>query len=1607
MTSLSSQLQSLRTATAQHQTVEKRHVSLLFAKKEAEALDRETVYKIGCTGLQRLKELDPEFDTNNDLFDESRLHFQRTMITREENAVLNEKIEKLLFQLSPYLQHFACQQVLEWLIFKYQVYAYNAENMILTFLPFHETNIFGRLLSIIEYNFATSKDWAFLEEFGKKEYPVPFSAIVKHTASSTHSLITRITDHLNRGIQLVGEEFLEKRSHIFFTFYAKLLIALLQDSTKVDDMLLAKIIPLIAIGLKSTLPSFRQASLMVICQLAIFVKLTSDVVSSLTKVVLMKFRKGSLECSLSTLIVLCQQQTVESLSNKAVLKTLRSELEVWSTLKTFTERTDLTAVLKPLWSTLFTIASEESYESDHAECIRALMETSAPETLVGKQATIFFNKLLEHPEVPTLHENASFSKHVYSMVARFSDQWMDICTEWTSRDEKVLASVVQHYHLEPLMVVQQQTEVKKKRSRRRSNSIRKSLSEDPSASKPEKKDPVERAQEMASTSEFARRQEFAGDPMKKALEWIKKEKWDKVAWAFDEMASRKSHFADKADDDIETFVLEIILLAITGSKCPIIEKAHAALSEANLRSSFVLELLSRSEPGGPTPKKSRQIKASEIHDKVLKNETKEEYEKRLKFVLELLATRTNPTVDGRLFHTLFDILKDSCDGNDALTLRVVTLLLKMLKYPGKYKITDADLKMNFVVDIMRATHSHHILRESLRLLTAAVRLSPSSVASHVMSVFTFMGSGLFRKDNELTLGIIEDTIEALFRAVCEEDGKSLPNEMRLRLVSVARILAVSTCDIPAHRRARMAHAITRAVRHVNVWIVAGVLLEHFCARWQRSAVDANKRSAEQDAFEDFALELCAALDPVYQFSAAVDIVNFVVRLGGDEQPKSQEGSLDQAVFDRSKYSLPKLRHFRFVVMGLVVRVLSNRKLFEKLGELDDEVLYQAMTPVGKRLMTSSVELDEFIASERAKAVEAEEQQTLRYWIALSGRAETVSEKMRHLMPGGVAARIITDLLEDEKTEWRMREKALQLANSKLIHDGFFFTEGGINVHHLERMAAVLNKWIVKERSSSEEVVLCQNAAFSLKLVAKRLGTHSDVSVLSDTMAKCIDIAADYQTLDECLVGNILLLSGELIRSQNMKATMISAVPLLKTCLSILSDCISGEKNVQSTQTQSEDVQTKRSRMRQQSLSGRKLGSSTLLISALTCVQRIMDQFAPFISQFLPEILVHYCRLTGRYSESPDDSVPAAVPLPDKSQFMQNPKGSIRHRLDLIRTALLKIEMRVIPEHFAKAVVQLISEEKSLVALFTLLACYFDQKNRVAITQNRNALLANVFLQGLAFRSNERNVENFASIENVERSVFKSLLTMAEVLTENTLRSVMNGLVDWAEQGLKPSATKGERSRLVTVFSFANSFYDSFNTLALPYFGRLVEISSKVLQGCNATIITDSSLLLLHGKKETIDGLEADSLVVHVLDFVNNCARHREFLTQERAEALIEPLTNEVVNSKLCGHEKRCVPHLADALYHIADAHPDVFQEILEKLLLKTRSNRAKIRYRALLVVEAIFDKAGDGIAPHLPMVMPFLSELLEDENRNVEEQCDRVVRLLQSKFGENICEGFM
>lgn len=74
---------------------------------------------------------------------------------------------------------------------------------------------------------------------------------------------------------------------------------------------------------------------------------------------------------------------------------------------------------------------------------------------------------------------------------------------------------------------------------------------------------------------------------------------------------------------------------------------------------------------------------------------------------------------------------------------------------------------------------------------------------------------------------------------------------------------------------------------------------------------------------------------------------------------------------------------------------------------------------------------------------------------------------------------------------------------------------------------------------------------------------------------------------------------------------------------------------------------------------------------------------------------------------------------------------------------------------------------------------------------------------------------------------------------------------------------------------------------------------------------------------------------------------------------------------------------------------------------RAASTKAKIRYRSLMVLERLGDRVGESLAPFLPLLMPSLVNLMEDENHAVQEKCAQFVNMLQGKFGEHISEGFV
>jgi len=305
MTSLEKQLKRLQTAPTSSLYVERDHSSLLFDKQGAASLTREDFHKLGLNGVTKLKGLDEQFDEYEpELFHLSRLHFQRSMQLREEEDELNESLERMITRLSPYFHLNACIQVLEWLIYKYQIHLYNAEFVAVAFLPYHSTNSYGRLLSILRFK---KDEWEF-SSYASKGLPIPLDTLLKACSSGRRDyfLVPAVSKFINKAIKSLGGEYCEKRLQNHFKFFAILLVNLLDEARSIDDQMIARLMPHIGLALKSRVNSFKCAGLMVVAQMTTKVSLDPEVINNILKLMWKNVDSQNLEIVLETMRVVCQ-----------------------------------------------------------------------------------------------------------------------------------------------------------------------------------------------------------------------------------------------------------------------------------------------------------------------------------------------------------------------------------------------------------------------------------------------------------------------------------------------------------------------------------------------------------------------------------------------------------------------------------------------------------------------------------------------------------------------------------------------------------------------------------------------------------------------------------------------------------------------------------------------------------------------------------------------------------------------------------------------------------------------------------------------------------------------------------------------------------------------------------------------------------------------------------------------------------------------------------------------------------------------------------------------------------------------------------------------------
>ncbi|XP_007565302.1 HEAT repeat-containing protein 1 [Poecilia formosa] len=380
MTSLALQLKKLALPQSDPNLLRRKDVaSLLFDPKDAATMDRSTFYALGCTGLEELLGIEPAFlEFHDTLFSPASMTLERSVQSKEVNEKLDAGISLFLTRLCPYFLLKPAHKCIEWLVHRFHVQLYNPDSLLACALPYHDTNLFVRVLQLLNLKEATNR-WNWLQCLQKPGVPLSRGTLITHCYSDL-SFMDFICTLVTRSIQAYSghsESFSQLR--VIFSFYACTIVPALDAVDKISDTIIAKLLPYVQMGLKSSLSDFKAATYMIVCQLAVKVVMEASLVDSLAVHVSKSLRKEPVLAKegLGCLIVLLQNQKQGSVSPRA-LKSLCSMPGLVSTLQVMAESHDvgplLGYMLPQLVRGLFCSSSDEK-GADRFNVLESIMKS--------------------------------------------------------------------------------------------------------------------------------------------------------------------------------------------------------------------------------------------------------------------------------------------------------------------------------------------------------------------------------------------------------------------------------------------------------------------------------------------------------------------------------------------------------------------------------------------------------------------------------------------------------------------------------------------------------------------------------------------------------------------------------------------------------------------------------------------------------------------------------------------------------------------------------------------------------------------------------------------------------------------------------------------------------------------------------------------------------------------------------------------------------------------------------------------------------------------------------------------------------------------------------
>ncbi|KAJ2723879.1 snoRNA-binding rRNA-processing protein utp10 [Coemansia sp. Benny D115] len=653
-------------------------------------------------------------------------------------------------------------------------------------------------------------------------------------------------------------------------------------------------------------------------------------------------------------------------------------------------------------------------------------------------------------------------------------------------------------------------------------------------------------------------------------------------------------------------------------------------------------------------------------------------------------------------------------------------------------IGESVVRVDVIVQVIRTSPSPQTHNQTLVLLAAVAEQHPQAVLHNIMAIFTFMGANVLRQDDDYSFHVIRQTLETVLPQLIRIPAENSRASQVEHAGPVLRVFVDALSHIPRHRRMALFTTLvaTMGARDYAAAVVS-LLLEKAVSKMLRAGATGQ---AENHDISSFALSLVHSLSPV-------DQIHVVTVLSYDLALLPAEPSADKACPD--VYIMPArmqnrdLRTYRLVVLDFVHNLLTSRQFTVAFSaeSMSDSINAQLTTAAETLLGVIAVlsqQHTQLTSDGKLKNAVADTA-----WRKTQQLGYTILDDINGMMDRHTFVDTIAGLLTN--SDWKVRRKALSLANTKLgsYHSRMADTNAAEVDEMLELMQPIAQIVCmpVDEAGDSAETAMCRQAALlcvataSKKFAAKR----PDLFISTfDAVVSAPSLMSDSPAVVSSALVAVTVICGELgIR-------LISRLPkYLPTILKHL-DSVTERIGAAATTTTDE---------------------LALLISGLSAIQTFVENMASFLAPSLSSLF------TVLFSP--------AVHKISGSETLGDLPEQARAKVDDVLTALSKsVPPRQLliaqSEFFQSSIIK--QGARAIVSFVEFVGRTAGSMERTNLA-SYNKILFNFFLS--AFDLLRNPAIPLAGAQAIEEATLAAFMRFIVKLNEGLFKPLFNSFVEWA------------------------------------------------------------------------------------------------------------------------------------------------------------------------------------------------------------------------------------